>query len=60
MSEPSEPSASDPRPATTTRDRVLVAAFWAWAVVLVVATLAQLFKWKGVLDILDVKNWFSR
>jgi len=56
----SEPTANDPRPATTTRDRVLVAVFWGWAAVLVVATLAQLFKWQGVLDVLDVKNWFSR
>ena len=42
------------------RDRVLLAAFWAWAAVLVVATLAQLFGWQGVLDVLDVKRWFAR
>jgi hypothetical protein len=48
------------RPATTTRDRVLLVVFWAWAVVLVVATLAHLLHWQGVLDALDVKRWFSR
>ena len=60
MSEPPESAANEPRPATPTRDRVLVAVFWAWAAVLVVATLAQLFKWQGVLDVLDVKRWFAR
>jgi hypothetical protein len=60
MSETPEPSASGAPAATTTRDRVLVAVFWAWAAVLVVATLAQLFRWQGVLDVLDVKNWFAR
>jgi hypothetical protein len=49
-----------PGPATTTKDRLLLVGFWTWAVVLVVATLAQLFGWKGVLDVLDVKRWFSR
>lgn len=67
MTEPTGPAAdlrgdsrSDTRPATTARDRVLLAAFWAWAAVLVVATLAQLFGWQGVLDVLDVKRWFAR
>ncbi len=48
------------KPATTRRDRVLVVAFWAWAALLVVATLAQLFGWKGVQEALDVKRWFQR
>jgi len=48
------------KPAVTTKDKVLVAAFWAWAAVLVVATLAQLFHWKGVTEALDVKRWFQR
>jgi hypothetical protein len=60
MSEPTEPAAGGSRPSTAPRDRVLVAVFWAWAAVLVVATLAQLFKWQGVLDVLDVKRWFAR
>jgi hypothetical protein len=49
-----------PKPAATTRDRVLLFAFWAWAAVLVLATLAQLFGWKGVTEALDVKRWFAR
>jgi hypothetical protein len=60
MSEPPESAANSSPPSTTTRDRVLVAVFWAWAAVLVVATLAQLFRWQGVLDVLDVKRWFAR
>jgi len=48
-----------PGPAATTRDRMLLVAFWTWAAVLVLATMAQLFGWKGVLDVLDVKRWFS-
>lgn len=59
---------ADPRPAdpaTTPSsasggDRALLAFFWLWAAVLLVATLAQLFKWQGVLDVLDVKGWFAR
>jgi hypothetical protein len=39
---------------------VLLVVFWLWAAVLVVATLAQLFGWSGVLDALDVKRWFAR
>jgi len=46
--------------AATTRDRVLLALFWLWAALLLVATLAQLFRWDGVLDALDVKRWFAR
>ncbi len=60
MSEQPEPSASGPAAPTSKRDRVLLVAFWAWAVLLVVATLAQLFRWQGVLDAVDVKNWFAR
>ena len=41
-------------------DRLLVAAFWIWAALLLLATLAHLFGWEGVLDLLDVKRWFSR
>jgi hypothetical protein len=44
----------------TTRDRVLLAVFWIWAVLLLVATLAQLFGWEGLLDALDAKRWFAR
>jgi hypothetical protein len=58
MSDPTEP-ASQPA-ATTSRDRVLLVVFWAWAAVLVVATIAQLFRIEPVLDVLDVKNWFAR
>ena len=39
-------------------DRILVVVFWVWAGLLLVATLAQLFGWEGVLDVLDVKRWF--
>jgi hypothetical protein len=60
MSEPAPSAAPEPQPATTTRDRVLLVAFWAWAVLLVVATLAQLLDWQGVKEFLDVKNWFAR
>jgi hypothetical protein len=56
MDEPSQPSAPD----TTRRDRVLVAVFWVWAAVLVVATIGQLFRIQPILDVLDVKNWFAR
>jgi len=46
--------------AATTRDRVLLVVFWAWAAILVVATLAQLCGWDGLLDALDVKRWFAK
>ena len=59
MTEPNDPAA-ETRPATTTRDRVLLVVFWAWAAVLVLATLAQLFHWQAVLDVVDVKRWFAR
>jgi hypothetical protein len=60
MAESPESSAKNPAPAAPARDRLLVAAFWIWAALLVVATLAQLFRWQGVLDFIDVKNWFAR
>src|SRR5438045_1101602 len=44
------------KPAVTTKDKILVAAFWAWAVLLVVAPLAQLFHWKGVMGVFDVRR----
>lgn len=44
----------------STGDRLLLIAFWAWAGLLVVATIAQLAGWQGVLDLLDVKRWFAR
>ena len=44
----------------TRGDRVLVAVFWLWAALLLLATLAQLLGWEGVLDALDVKRWFAR
>ena len=39
-------------------DQLLVIVFWVWAALLAVATLAQLFGWEQVLDLLDVKRWF--
>lgn len=56
---PAEVPADGPG-AATTRDRVLLGLFWLWAALLLVATLAQLFGWEGVLDALDVKRWFAR
>ncbi len=54
-------SAAGDGPAQATRgDRVLLAAFWLWTVLLVLAALAQIFQWDGVLDALDVKRWFAR
>ena len=41
-------------------DRVLLVVFWAWAALLLLATLAQLFGWESVIDLLDVKRWFAR
>lgn len=58
MSDPKEPAS--PPAATAPRDRVLLAVFWAWALVLVVATIAQLFRIEPLLDLLDVKRWFAR
>jgi hypothetical protein len=43
----------------TPGDRALLVVLWAWAVVLVAATLAQVFGWEGLLDALDAKRWFS-
>ena len=54
------PPVADAKRTPQPRDRILLVVFWAWALVLVVATLAQLFGWQGVLDVLDVKRWFSR
>ncbi len=60
-SDASEAPTSQAAPAApTTGDRVLVVAFWAWAALLLLVTLAQLFGWDGVLDVLDVKRWFAR
>ncbi len=56
----SQPNAEGDAPAAPTRgDRALVIVFWLWAALLLVATLAQLFGWDGVLDVLDVKRWFA-
>ena len=60
MTNPETPAPQEPRDAATPRDRLLLALFWAWAAVLVVATLAHLFGWQGVLDVVDVKRWFDR
>ena len=54
------PSTAESPRAPTKRDRLLLVFFWTWAVLLVVATLAQLFHWEGVLNALDVKRWFAR
>ena len=70
MSDPaadSPPSDSSPADSTaeanstvSTGDRLLLIGFWVWAGLLVVATVAQLAGWQGVLDLLDVKRWFAR
>jgi hypothetical protein len=60
MSDCKEPGPTDAAAAPSSKDKILVAVFWVWAAVLVVATLAQIFRWQGVLDVLDVKNWFAR
>lgn len=53
--------ASKDGPAAASRgEKALLAFFWVWATLLVVATLAHLFGWQGVLDALDVKRWFAR
>lgn len=56
---PDDASADGPAHATT-GDRVLLACFWVWAALLLLATLAHLFGWDGVLNALDVKHWFSK
>lgn len=55
-----DPAATDGPAAATRGDRVLLAAFWVWAALLLTATAAQLFGWDPVLDALDVKRWFAR
>ncbi len=57
---PPSPAPSPQAPAPGLRDRTLLVVFCAWAALLLVATLAQLFGWQGVLDVLDVKRWFGR
>lgn len=57
MSDPNEPASP---PAANPRDRVLLVFFWAWAAILVVATIGQLFRIEPILDVLDVKRWFAR
>ena len=58
---PAEPASTSevPTDGPSGTDRVLVAVFWLWAGLLLVATIAQLMGWEGVLDILDVKRWFA-
>ena len=56
---PGAPRASVPQVAPTRGDKLLVGVFWVWAVLLLLATLAQLFGWERVLDVLDVKRWFA-
>ena len=55
-----DPAAHDGPAAATSRDKVLVVLFWAWALILLAATLAQLFGWEGLLDAMDVKRWFAK
>lgn len=55
-----DPSVHDGPAAATTRDKILVVVFWAWAGLLVTAALAQIFGWEGLLDALDVKRWFAK
>ncbi len=38
----------------------LLIVFWIWAALLAVITVAQLLGLDGVLDVLDVKRWFTR
>jgi hypothetical protein len=52
--------ADETEPQPSRGDRVLVVVFWVWAALLLLATLAQLLGWEGVLDALDVKRWFAR
>jgi hypothetical protein len=54
------PAAAAPKACVTPRDRLLLAAFWTWAALLLVAALAHLFGWQGILDLLDVKRLFAR
>jgi len=56
---PSPPADAAAADAPSAGDRALVVVFWVWAGLLLVATLAQLFGWEGVLDVLDVKRWFA-
>ena len=56
---PSQATTDGPA-AATGRDKLLLVVFWAWAAVLLVATLAQLFGWDGILDALDAKRWSAR
>lgn len=57
---PPETTGESSPPETGRGDRLLLAAFWVWAALLLVATIAQLAGWQGVLDVLDVKRWFAR
>lgn len=54
------PATADGPALATRRDKVLLVVYWAWAALLLVATVAQLAGWEGVLDALDAKRWFSR
>jgi hypothetical protein len=56
----SEPAGPETTPTPRRGDRALLVLFWTWAAVLVVATIAQLFRIEPILDVLDVKNWFAR
>jgi hypothetical protein len=55
-----DPATRDGPQSATAGDRALLAAYWLWAALLLLATLAHLFGWDGVLDLLDVKRWFAR
>ena len=39
---------------------LLLAVFWAWAGLLALVTVAQLFEIESILNVLDVKRWFAR
>lgn len=60
--ERTDAAAADGPKSATTRDRVLLAAFWIWAGLLVLAAVAQFLgpKGEGILDALDAKRWFAR
>lgn len=51
-------------PAHATRsDRILLAAFWVWAALLLVAAVCQLVGGdtaNSILDALDAKRWFAK
>ncbi len=60
---PAPPRADDPPPPVaplSNRDRLLLGGFGAWVLLLLLAAFAQVTENRFLLDLFDLRRWFTR